>query len=103
MNNRASAITFKTSAPPVFAQLFADANCKGGSTKLSFPTDGSPEVSISFWELLFTSVGNDNLSAVSVPTGYELVIWEHDFHGERRSFSGAAGNMSCQNITDAMN
>ena len=66
---------------PRYAMLYTDEYCHGSSYKMELP-ENATETKLDFWKLVFsTGIGNDNLSAVAVPEGYELIVFAEDFFG----------------------
>ena len=88
----------------VWAMLYSDPDCFGNAHKIKFPTDGSTEVKLDWETLVFeTDIGDNSLSSVAVPAGYELEVWQHDYYGDFRIYSGNDKNsLHCQNIEGEM-
>lgn len=62
--------------PAIYAMMYGDKDCFGDAWPIYFPTDGSTEVNLDFAALQHdTDIGDNSLSSVAVPEGYELLIW----------------------------
>ena len=83
--------------------LYSEKDCTGDSWDITL-YDQETEYNMDIWELMYdTSIGDNSLSSVAVPEGYELLIWQHDGYGESRIYAGLEWNsMECQNIDGSM-
>ena len=49
-------------------------------------------------EIKTTSIGDNSLSSLQVPKGWEILAWQHDFYGETRLFQAIDTDMACANM-----
>ena len=49
--------------------------------------DGAPH-DMTYSEIWATSVGDNAISSIQVPQDWELEMWQHDFAGYSRTFTG---------------
>lgn len=61
----------------IYAYLYSEKDCSGDEWEIMFMNDGSmTEVNLDYGDLEYdTSIGDNSLSSVKVPEGYELLIW----------------------------
>ena len=70
---------------PLHATLWTELGCTGQSHKIYVNEDGSP-YNMDYAEIITTSIGDNSLSSLQVPKGWEILAWQHDFYGETRLF-----------------
>ena len=51
-------------------------------------------------EIVTTSIGDNSLSSLQVPKGWEILAWQHDFYGETRLFQAIETDMACADMDE---
>ena len=51
-------------------------------------------------EILTTAIGDNSLSSLQVPKGWEILAWQHDFYGETRLFQAKDTDMLCVDMDE---
>ena len=84
---------------PLHATLWTELGCQGKAHKIYVNEDGSP-YNMDYAEIITTEIGDNSLSSLQVPKGWEILAWQHDFYGETRLFQAIETDMACADMDE---